>query len=122
MTKLKLSAIPDDRPVKLTIDLPGAVHRGLPGRLRWFDGRCTLDSCRLAATPKSAGSGQKRPSMTFSRSLANELSSVTQCIHEHAERRRRLSPARIIEVVARKHRTQSVSTRMSRRSEMCART
>jgi hypothetical protein len=29
MTKLKLSAIPDDRPVKLTIELPSAVHRDL---------------------------------------------------------------------------------------------
>jgi hypothetical protein len=29
MTKLKLAAIPDDRPVKLTIELPGAVHRDL---------------------------------------------------------------------------------------------
>jgi hypothetical protein len=29
MTKLKLSAIPDDRPVKLHIELPGAVHRDL---------------------------------------------------------------------------------------------
>jgi hypothetical protein len=28
-TKLKLTAIPDDRPVKLTIDLPAAVHRDL---------------------------------------------------------------------------------------------
>jgi hypothetical protein len=29
MTKVKLRAIPDDRPVKLTIELPGAVHRDL---------------------------------------------------------------------------------------------
>lgn len=29
MTKLKLSAIPDERPVKLTIELPAAVHRDL---------------------------------------------------------------------------------------------
>jgi hypothetical protein len=29
MTKLKLSAIPDDRPVKLTIELSGAVHPDL---------------------------------------------------------------------------------------------
>ena len=29
MTKLKLSAIPDDRPIKLTIELPGAVHPDL---------------------------------------------------------------------------------------------
>ena len=29
MAKLKLSAIPDDRPVKLTIELPAAVHRDL---------------------------------------------------------------------------------------------
>ena len=29
MTKLKLSAIPDDRPVKLSVELPGALHRDL---------------------------------------------------------------------------------------------
>lgn len=29
MSKLKLSAIEDDKPVKLTIDLPAAVHRDL---------------------------------------------------------------------------------------------
>jgi hypothetical protein len=28
-TKLKLTAIPDDKPVKLTIELPAAVHRDL---------------------------------------------------------------------------------------------
>lgn len=27
--KLKLSAIPDDKPVKVTVDLPAAVHRDL---------------------------------------------------------------------------------------------
>jgi hypothetical protein len=32
---------------------------GLPSRLRWHDGRCAPDSCRLAAMPKSAGSGQE---------------------------------------------------------------
>lgn len=29
MTKLKLSSIPDDRPVKITIELPAALHRDL---------------------------------------------------------------------------------------------
>jgi len=29
MSKLKLSAIPDNRPVKLTVELPGPVHRDL---------------------------------------------------------------------------------------------
>lgn len=29
MTKLRLSAIPDDRPVKITVELPAAVHRDL---------------------------------------------------------------------------------------------
>jgi hypothetical protein len=29
MTKLKLSAIPDDRPVKLSVELPADVHRDL---------------------------------------------------------------------------------------------
>lgn len=29
MTKLKLSAVSDDRPVKITLELPAAVHRDL---------------------------------------------------------------------------------------------
>ena len=29
MAKLKLSVIPDDRPIKLTVELPAAVHRDL---------------------------------------------------------------------------------------------
>jgi hypothetical protein len=29
MDKLKLSVVPDDKPVKLTIELPAAVHRDL---------------------------------------------------------------------------------------------
>jgi hypothetical protein len=29
VTKLKLSSVPDDRPVKVTIDLPAAIHRDL---------------------------------------------------------------------------------------------
>jgi hypothetical protein len=29
MSKLKLTTIPDDRPVKLTVELPAAVHRDL---------------------------------------------------------------------------------------------
>jgi hypothetical protein len=29
MAKLKLSSIPDDRPVKLTVELPATVHRDL---------------------------------------------------------------------------------------------
>jgi hypothetical protein len=29
MTKLKLSAIPDDRPVKIAVELPATVHRDL---------------------------------------------------------------------------------------------
>jgi hypothetical protein len=29
MTKLKLTAVPDDRPVRLTVELPAAVHRDL---------------------------------------------------------------------------------------------
>jgi len=36
MTKLKLSAIPDDRPVKLTVELPGAVHRNLVAYAEMF--------------------------------------------------------------------------------------
>jgi hypothetical protein len=36
-----------------------ALGHGLPSRLGWHQDRCTSDSRRLAATPKSAESGQK---------------------------------------------------------------
>lgn len=29
MTKLKIAALPDDKPVKATVELPAAVHRDL---------------------------------------------------------------------------------------------
>jgi hypothetical protein len=29
MAKLKLTAVPDDRPIRLTVELPAAVHRDL---------------------------------------------------------------------------------------------
>ena len=29
MAKLKLSAVPDDKPMKLTVELPAALHRDL---------------------------------------------------------------------------------------------
>ena len=29
MAKLKLTAVPDDRPVKLTVELPAVIHRDL---------------------------------------------------------------------------------------------
>ncbi len=29
MTKLRLSALPDDKPVKITVELPAVVHRDL---------------------------------------------------------------------------------------------
>lgn len=29
MTKLKLGAIPDDKPIKVTLELPAALHRDL---------------------------------------------------------------------------------------------
>ena len=29
MTKLKLGAIPDDKPIKVTVELPAALHRDL---------------------------------------------------------------------------------------------
>jgi len=29
MTKLKLAALPDDKPVRLSVELPAAVHRDL---------------------------------------------------------------------------------------------
>src|SRR5260370_15892383 len=35
-----------------------ALGHGLPSRIRWYDDRCTSDSRPLAATPKSAESGQ----------------------------------------------------------------
>ena len=59
MTKLKLSAIPDDRPVKLTIELPGAVHRDLVAYAEIFAKIATLNGwnqfCTHRLTSKDNG-------------------------------------------------------------------
>jgi hypothetical protein len=52
MTRLKLSAIPDDRPVKITIELPAAVHRDLVAYaevLGQETGRTVADPAKLIA-------------------------------------------------------------------------
>jgi uncharacterized protein DUF2274 len=59
MDKLKLSGVPDDKPVKLTVELPAAVHRDLtsyaeilsgtpakPSSRRNWSLRCWPVSCR----------------------------------------------------------------------------
>jgi hypothetical protein len=50
MAKLKLGPIPDDKPVKLTIELPAAVHRDLIayGEILGREiGRGTIEPARL---------------------------------------------------------------------------
>ncbi len=39
MTKLKLGAIEDDKPVKLTVELPAAVHRNLVAYADYLNGQ-----------------------------------------------------------------------------------
>ena len=50
MAKLKLGAIPDDKPVKLTIELPAPVHRDLVtygNALARETGQSALDPAKL---------------------------------------------------------------------------
>ena len=50
MSKLKLTAIDDDKPVRLTIDLPAAVHRDLAvyaEALGQGAGKATVEVARL---------------------------------------------------------------------------
>jgi len=50
MAKLKLGVIADDRPVKLTIELPGAVHRDLlayANTLARENGQSAIEPARL---------------------------------------------------------------------------
>ena len=50
MSKLKLNAIEDDKPVRLTIDLPAAVHRDLAvyaEALGQGEGKATVEVVRL---------------------------------------------------------------------------
>jgi len=50
MPKLKLSAVPDDKPVKLTIELPAAVHRDLTAYaelLAQETGQAAIDPTKL---------------------------------------------------------------------------
>ncbi|MGY6633219.1 MAG: DUF2274 domain-containing protein [Alkalilacustris sp.] len=51
MTKLKLGAIPDDKPVKLTVDLPADVHRDLAAYAEALAAQTgqKLDPARLVA-------------------------------------------------------------------------
>jgi hypothetical protein len=52
MSKLKLSAIEDDKPVKLTIELPAAVHRDLAvyaEALGQGTGKATVEPAKLVA-------------------------------------------------------------------------
>lgn len=51
MTKLKLGAIPDDKPVKLTVDLPADVHRDLAAYAEALAAQTgqQLDPARLVA-------------------------------------------------------------------------
>ena len=51
MTKLKLGAIPDDKPVKLTVDLPADVHRDLTAYTEALAAQTgqQLDPARLVA-------------------------------------------------------------------------
>lgn len=51
MTKLKLSAVPDERPVKLTVELPAALHRDLKAyaEILGRENGQTLDPSKLIA-------------------------------------------------------------------------
>ena len=51
MIKLKLSAIPDDRPVKIAFDLPVAVHRDLVAYAKVLGSEAgqTVDPVKLIA-------------------------------------------------------------------------
>lgn len=52
MTKLKLSAVPNDRPVKIAIELPAAVHRDLAAyaeALARETGQAAVDPTKLIA-------------------------------------------------------------------------
>ena len=52
MTKLKLGAIPDDKPVKITLELPAALHRDLVAyseALSRESGQAVGDPIRLIA-------------------------------------------------------------------------
>ncbi|MBS7538445.1 MULTISPECIES: DUF2274 domain-containing protein [Xanthobacteraceae] len=49
MTKLKLGPIADDKPVKVTVDLPASLHRDLVeyGRLLAESGHSPIEPARL---------------------------------------------------------------------------
>lgn len=52
MTKLKLGALIDDKPVKLTLELPAALHRDLTAyaeALSQETGQANIDPIRLIA-------------------------------------------------------------------------
>ena len=52
MTKLKLGPLADDRPIKLTVELPATVHRDLVAYAAALAAERTPPSILLIATPK----------------------------------------------------------------------
>ncbi len=56
MAKLKLAELQDDTPVKVTVELPGAVHRDLVayGEALAAQGGCAMEPARLIV-PMLAG-------------------------------------------------------------------
>ena len=61
MTKLKLSALEDDKPVKVTVELPAAIHRDLVAYaqiLARASGQTTIEPAKLIA-PMSADLWQR---------------------------------------------------------------
>ena len=61
MAKLKLGALADDKPVKLTIELPAAVHRDLLAYAETLRNRLTglqNDGCKEVGSRAFAGTAQ----------------------------------------------------------------
>ena len=64
MTRLKLGAIEDDKPVKLTIELPAALHRDLVAygeALARETGQATIEPAKLIAPTKATNNQIKAP-------------------------------------------------------------
>ena len=81
MAKLKLGAIADDRPIKLTVELPAAVHRDLIAyaeALSRETGQPTIEPTKLIAPmlARFMGLNSPRSAMVFG-GLAGTVSGVS---------------------------------------------
>ena len=88
MSKLKISSIPDDRPVRIKIDLPAAVHRDLAAyaEILGRENGCSVETSRLIAPMLARFMASDRAFLRARRDFSKGRQPPIQLLDEKASR------------------------------------